>query len=220
MSTTNNEYEAYYDAAAATQHKDQTLPVLFLCLMLLLALVLLLGRALQNRPKLNAYLSEPALIVLVSACCSIGIKVMFGGGGSGSSSNSNSASSNDDAYVSDNNNNNNDNDGYYDYDNDNGNNNNNNNNSYAVMNTINENHLFSLLLTFSGELFFMVFLPPVRILIIILPFVSYNSYCSFHSAVILVELTSFLFLSYILTLIILTQSITNSSTNTTTDVRI
>ena len=161
MSTTNNEYEAYYDAAAATQHKDQTLPVLFLCLMLLLALVLLLGRALQNRPKLNAYLSEPALIVLVSACCSFGIKVMFGGGGSGSSSNSNSASSNDDAYVSDNNNNNNDNDGYYDYDNDNGNNNNNNNNSYAVMNTINENQLFSLLLTFSGELFFMVFLPPV-----------------------------------------------------------
>ena len=164
MSTTNNEYEAYYDAAAATQHKDQTLPVLFLCLMLLLALVLLLGRALQNRPKLNAYLSEPALIVLVSACCSFGIKVIFGGGGSGSSSNSNSASSNDDAYVSDNNNNNNnnnDNDGYYDYDNDNGNNNNNNNNSYAVMNTINENQLFSLLLTFSGELFFMVFLPPV-----------------------------------------------------------
>ena len=176
MSTTNNEYEAYYDAAAATQHKDQTLPVLFLCLMLLLALVLLLGRALQNRPKLNAYLSEPALILLVSACCSFGIKVIFGGGGGGSGSSSNSNSNN--------NNNDNDNDGYYDYGNDNGNNNNNNNNSYAVMNTINENHLFSLLLTFSGELFFMVFLPPVRILIIILPFVSYNSYCSFHSAVI------------------------------------
>ena len=35
----------------------------------------------------------------------------------------------------------------------------------------------------------------VRILIIILPFVSYNSYCSFHSAMILVELTSFLFVS-------------------------
>ena len=35
----------------------------------------------------------------------------------------------------------------------------------------------------------------VRILIIFLLFVSYNSYCPFHSAVILVELTSFLFVS-------------------------
>lgn len=130
------------------EQTDQTLPVFFLFFMMLLALVLLLGRALHNRPKLNSVLSEPAMILIVSVFFSFLIKIVF--------------VAEDYAFDGTNDDENNY-DGYYDYDDNNdggqqNNNDNNNNNNYGG---VNQNQLSQFLLTFSGEIFFMVFLPPI-----------------------------------------------------------
>ena len=120
---------------------DQTLPVFFLFFMVLMATVLLLGRALHNRPKLNAYLSEPAMALLVSAFVSVAVKIYFGETDTSSSEQEQAAAEYDDYYAYD--------DGYQEED----------NSMYHV--EIDENQLQTFLLTFSEEVFFMVFLPPI-----------------------------------------------------------
>lgn len=122
------------------EDNDQTLPVFFLFFMVLLALVLLLGRSLHNRPRLNSFLSEPAMVLLVSAFVSFLVKMFFAGE---DSSDSGQASEYD---------------GYYEYtDEDDGDMQN--NNSYHG--SVDQNQLSKFLLTFSEEVFFMVFLPPI-----------------------------------------------------------
>ena len=118
---------------------DQTIPVFFLFFMLLLALVLLLGRALHNRPRLNSYLSEPAMVLLVSVFFSFLVKILVAGEDFGD---------NQDEQE--------DVDDYYAY---NDNDDQENNNAYHV--SVDQNQLSMSLLTFSGEVFFMVFLPPI-----------------------------------------------------------
>lgn len=118
---------------------DQTLPVFFLFFMVLLALVLLLGRALHNRPRLNAYLSEPAMVLLVSASVSFFVKIYFEG--EEESETEQQQVQYDDYYAYD------DGveeegDGMYNID-------------------VNKNELERFLLTFSEEIFFMILLPPI-----------------------------------------------------------
>eukprot|EP00529_Nitzschia_sp_RCC80_P027802 CAMPEP_0113520256 /NCGR_PEP_ID=MMETSP0014_2-20120614/43972_1 /TAXON_ID=2857 /ORGANISM="Nitzschia sp." /LENGTH=258 /DNA_ID=CAMNT_0000418061 /DNA_START=134 /DNA_END=907 /DNA_ORIENTATION=- /assembly_acc=CAM_ASM_000159 len=75
MSTTTSGEEATYQYE---QHEeDHTIAVFFLCFMGILALVLLLGRALHHRPKLNSMLSEPAMVLLVGMFFSFIIKVLY-----------------------------------------------------------------------------------------------------------------------------------------------
>uniref|UniRef100_A0A7S4AET3 Sodium/hydrogen exchanger 8 n=1 Tax=Pseudo-nitzschia australis TaxID=44445 RepID=A0A7S4AET3_9STRA len=124
------------------EHTDHTISASFLLFMVLLALVLLLGRALHNRPKLNSYLSEPAMTLIVSVFFSFLIKIIF----------------TVEEYISD------DYDGYYEYDdvqqNDYNNYNNYNNgiNNYVG---VDQTKLSQFLLSFSEGVFFMVFLPPI-----------------------------------------------------------
>ena len=104
---------------------DHTLSVFFLFFMLLLALVLLLGRALHDRPKLNSILSEPAMILIVSVFFSLLIKIYF-------------HYTTDEEQLDDD---------YYQDDDKGG--------------SVDQKQLSTFLLTFSGEVFFMVFLPPI-----------------------------------------------------------
>jgi NhaP-type Na+/H+ or K+/H+ antiporter len=62
---------------AETEGTDHTTPIFFLFFMGLIAMVLLLGRALHHRPKLNSMLSEPAMVLLVGMLFSFIIKVFF-----------------------------------------------------------------------------------------------------------------------------------------------
>jgi len=128
------------------EENDQTLPVFFLFFMMLLALVLLLGRALHNRPMLNSYLSEPAMVLIVSVLVSFVVKIFFG---TEDSSNSGQEEQ-DGGYY----------DGYYAY-NDNDDRNDEQQSSNSYYGSVDQNQLSKFLLTFSGELFFMVFLPPI-----------------------------------------------------------
>jgi sodium/hydrogen exchanger 8 len=113
---------------------DQTIPVFFLFFMLLFALVLLLGRALHNRPRLNSYLSEPAMVLLVSLFVSFLVKVFLDGDEEG-----------EQQVVYD---------GYYAYNDDDGN-----DDEQSIY--VDQNKLSKFLTTFSEEVFFMVFLPPI-----------------------------------------------------------
>lgn len=54
---------------------DHATPLFFLFFMGLIALVLLLGRALHHQPKLNSFLSEPAMVLLVGMFFSFMIKL-------------------------------------------------------------------------------------------------------------------------------------------------
>jgi len=109
---------AYPNEDDSDEDGRNTLPVFFLFFLLLLALVLMLGKVLHNRPTLNSILSEPAMILIVSAIFSFLIKLFL------------SVSS---SYNSD-------------------------NNKYGG---VDPNLLSEFLLNFSGEVFFMVFLPPI-----------------------------------------------------------
>ena len=117
------------------EQTDHTVPVFFLFFMLLLALVLLLGRALHDHPKLNSFLSEPAMTLLVSVFFSFLIKIFF--------------VAEDYAFDEDQQQQN-------DYDNEDQNNDN-----YYNNVVVDQNKLSEFLLTFPGEVFFMVFLPPI-----------------------------------------------------------
>ncbi|VEU33583.1 unnamed protein product [Pseudo-nitzschia multistriata] len=136
MSESINGSESYED------YTDYTLPVSFLFFMILLAFILLLGRALHNRPKLKSILSEPAMTLIVSVFFSFMIKTFFVGEDYASE-----GSNQDQA----------DDDGYYNYDDGHQNDNNSNRNYVGV----DQNKLSKYLFTFSGEVFWMVFLPPI-----------------------------------------------------------
>ena len=56
---------------------SKTIPGVFLFFSSVLALVLLLSKALHSRPKLNALLSEPAMVLLVGIFCSLVLPVFF-----------------------------------------------------------------------------------------------------------------------------------------------
>lgn len=68
MSDTNNDNETGSD-------HDHSTPLFFLIFMGLLAMVLLIGRSLHHRPKLNSFLSEPAMVLLVGMFFSFMIKL-------------------------------------------------------------------------------------------------------------------------------------------------
>ena len=119
---------------------DQTLPVFFLFFMVLVALVLLLGRALHNRPRLNAYLSEPALVLLVSAFVSFCVKIYFQGEEDSETEQQQQVQYDD----------------YYAYDDgveEEG------DSMYNI--DVDKNELERFLLSFSEEIFFMILLPPI-----------------------------------------------------------
>ena len=123
------------------ENDDQTLSVFFLFFMLLLALVLLLGRALHNQPRINSYLSEPAMVLLVSLFVSSLVKIYFAGEDS-------SSSEQEVEEV----------DEYYAYNDDDGAESDDMN---SIHGTVDRDQLSEFLLTFSEEFLFMVFLPPI-----------------------------------------------------------
>ena len=125
------------DAYNAADENDQTLSVFFLFFMVLLAIVLLLGRGLHNRPYLNSYLSEPAMVLIVSACFSLLVKFYL---------TTSSSDQQDKKYMDD----------YYAYDDANKQQGDDN---YDI--EIDTDKLQRFLLTFSEDVFFMVFLPPI-----------------------------------------------------------
>jgi NhaP-type Na+/H+ or K+/H+ antiporter len=57
--------------------QSKTVPIFFLFFAALLALVLLLSKALHNRPKLNSILSEPAMVLLVGIFFSFVVSSFF-----------------------------------------------------------------------------------------------------------------------------------------------
>ncbi len=128
--------DSSYDAA---DENDQTLSVFFLFFMVLLAIVLLLGRGLHNRPYLNSYLSEPAMVLLVSACFSLLVKFYL--------TTSSSEQQQVKEYMDD----------YYAYDDANKQQGDDNYNEPEI-DTL---KLQQFLLTFDEDVFFMVFLPPI-----------------------------------------------------------
>mmetsp|Transcript_17689 Transcript_17689/g.43119 ORF Transcript_17689/g.43119 Transcript_17689/m.43119 type:complete len:221 (-) Transcript_17689:1729-2391(-) len=94
MSTTTSGEEATYQYE---QHEeDHTIAVFFLCFMGILALVLLLGRALHHRPKLNSMLSEPAMVLLVGMFFSFIIKVLYVDNATGDENNNENGEDGDD----------------------------------------------------------------------------------------------------------------------------
>ncbi len=118
---------------------DQTLPVFFLFFLVLLAVVLLFGRALHNRPRLNAFLSEPAMVLLISASISFLVKIYFQG--EEDIEDEQEQVRYDDYYAYD--------DGVEEE-------------GEGMYNIdVDTNQLEIFLLTFSEEIFFMVFLPPI-----------------------------------------------------------
>ena len=114
---------------------DQTVSVFFLFFALLLGLVLLLGRALHSRPRLSSYLSEPAMVLLVSGFVSFLVYISFPQEEDGVPA----EEGRDDDF-------------YYLRDDDGG-------QGYHV--NVDQSQLSQFLLTFDAEAFFMLFLPPI-----------------------------------------------------------
>jgi len=127
---------------------DQTLPLFFLFFMVLLSVILLLGRALHNRPRLNSYLSEPAMVLIISVCVSFMVK-LFHDNVWYTSNSSSSSSQYDDAFYA------------YNENDDNNNNNNGEQGDQDNYIEVDQDLLSEFLLTFSESFFFMVFLPPI-----------------------------------------------------------
>ena len=127
---------------------DQTLPLFFLFFMVLLSVILLLGRALHNRPRLNSYLSEPAMVLIISVCVSFMVK-LFHDNVWYTSNSSSSSSQYDDAFYA------------YNENDDNNNNNDGEQGDQDNYIEVDQDLLSEFLLTFSESFFFMVFLPPI-----------------------------------------------------------
>ncbi|KAG7354975.1 sodium/hydrogen exchanger [Nitzschia inconspicua] len=113
---------------------DRTTPLFFLFFMSLVAMVLILGRALHHRPKLNSFLSEPAMVLLVGMSFSFLIKAFVP---THTVDNTSDMETTDDVYAAAK---------HYDEGSD---------------GMADQNKFFDTALSFSGEIFFMALLPPI-----------------------------------------------------------
>lgn len=93
--TTTSSTQYDYQQQQHDDEKEHTIAVFFLFFMTLLAFVLLIGRALHHRPKLNSMLSEPAMVLIVGMFFSFVIKVLY----VDSSNNNNDAENNSESNM-------------------------------------------------------------------------------------------------------------------------